>query len=56
MSDDPHTEPTSDEELESTIDPAPIDIDAEDIAEALPHRDDPDQDPPGAAGAPVPPG
>lgn len=61
MSDDPHTEPRrddedGDEEDESTIDPAPIDIDADDIATVLPHRDHPDQDPPGAAGAPVPPG
>lgn len=54
MSDDPHTEPTAEDE--STIDPAPIDIDSEDIATSLPHRDEPDQDPPGAAGAPVPPG
>jgi hypothetical protein len=57
MSDHPHTEqPRDDEDEESTIDPAPLDIDGEDIATVLPHRDHPDQDPPGAAGAPVPPG
>ncbi|MFN3216284.1 MAG: hypothetical protein ACE367_07305 [Acidimicrobiales bacterium] len=65
MSDDPHEEPTRDDDHErerererdeQTIDPAPVDIDADDIATVLPHRDHPDQEPPGAAGAPVPPG
>ena len=57
MSDDPQIEPTPEaEDDESTIEPAPVEIDGDDIAAVLPHRDHPDQEPPGAAGAPVPPG
>jgi hypothetical protein len=48
-------------EPEPLPDPAPIeldglDIDLDDIRAVLPHVDDPDQEPPGAAGAPVPAG